>query len=96
MHYAEQVIDDVIYHLPTGYTIESAPTPTQLPWPGHAALVTKVVSAPGVVDVKHIYARAFTLLDPKDYPTLRDFYQKLANNDQQQLVLAQGAPAAAN
>ncbi len=96
LHYAEQVIDDVILHLPAGYAVESAPQPAQLPWPEHAALVVKTTSAPGVIDVKHIFARAFILPDSKEYPALHDYYQKLATNDQQQLVLAPAtAPAAA-
>jgi len=96
LHYAEQIVDDVIYHLPAGFTVESAPQPTQLPWPEHAALVTKTTSAPGVIDIKHIFARAFVFLDTKQYPALRDFYQKLATNDQQQLVLASSPTSAGN
>jgi hypothetical protein len=96
LHYTEQVIDDVIFHLPAGYTVESTPPPTQLPWPQHAALVTKSTSAPGVVDIKHIYARTFVLLDAKEYPALRDFYQKIATTDQQQLVLTPAAGVSAN
>ena len=93
LHFAEQVIDDAIYHLPAGYTVEGAPQPSQLPWPDHAALVVKTASGPGTIDIKHISARAFVLLDPKEYPALRDYYQKVAANDQQQLVLtAAGAP----
>lgn len=96
LHYAEQVIDDVIYHLPAGFTVESAPQPVQLPWAGHAALVTKTTSAPGLIDIKHIYARAFILLDAKEYPALRDYYQKLATNDQQQLVLSPATASSGN
>lgn len=95
LHYSEQVIDDVNYHLPQGYSVESAPQPVQLPWPQHGALVTKTTSAPGVVNVKHIFARTFVLLDSKDYPALRDFYQKVATNDQQQLVLSAGSASPA-
>lgn len=91
LHYAEQVIDDAVYHLPTGYSVESAPQPAQLPWPDHAALVVKTQRGPGTIDIKHIFARAFIVLDPKEYPALRDYYQKLATTDQQQLVLAPGA-----
>jgi hypothetical protein len=32
-------------------------------------------------------ARAFTFLQPEEYGQLRDFYQKVAAADQQQLVL---------
>jgi hypothetical protein len=96
MHYAEQVIDDAIYHLPAGFTVESAPQPAQLSWPDHAALVVKTAPGSGTIDIKHIFARAFVLLDPKEYPALRDYYQKVAANDQQQLVLASGGAAAGN
>jgi hypothetical protein len=96
LHFAEQVIDDAVYHLPTGYTVEGAPQPAQLPWPDHAALVVKTAPGPGVIDIKHIFARGFVLLDPKEYPALRDYYQKIAATDQQQLVLTATAGAAGN
>ncbi len=72
------MIDDVVYHLPAGYSVESAPQAAQLPWPDHAVLVVKSQLGPGTIDIKHIFARAFVLLDPKEYPALRDYYQKIA------------------
>jgi hypothetical protein len=87
VHYAEQVIDDTVYHLPAGFAVESAPAPAQLPWPEHATLVVKATPAAGSIDIRHTFARAFVLLDPKEYPALREYYQKLAATDQQQLVL---------
>jgi hypothetical protein len=96
LHYAEQVIDDVVYHLPAGYTVESAPAAAQLPWPDHATLVVKTAPGAGTIDVKHIFARAFVLLDAKEYPALREYYQKIATSDQQPLVLAQAAGATGN
>jgi hypothetical protein len=94
--YAEQAIDDVIYHLPSGYQLESAPQPAQIPWPDHATLVIKTQPGPGVIDIKHIFARAFVLLDPKEYPALHDYYQKIAVADQQQVVLTQSGATAGN
>jgi hypothetical protein len=96
LHYAEQVIDEAVYHLPAGYTVESAPQPSQLTWPDHAALVVKTTPGPGVIDIKHIFARAFVLLDPKEYPALRDYYQKVAAADEQQLVLISSPAAEGN
>ena len=93
LRYAEQVIDDTVYHLPVGYTVESGPQAAQLPWSEHAALVVKTQTGPGIIEVKHIFARAFVMLAPNEYPALRDYYQKIAANDQQQLVLMQMAPA---
>jgi Domain of Unknown Function with PDB structure (DUF3857)/Transglutaminase-like superfamily len=96
MRYAEQEIDKTTYHLPTDMSVVNAPQPTQLPWPDHAALVVKTEPGKGTFEIKHIFARAFVLLDPKEYGALRDYYQKLAANDQQQLVLAPASDSAKN
>ena len=96
LHYAEQVIDDAVYHLPAGFTVESAPTPAQLPWPEHATLVVKTAPGAGVIDIRHTFQRAFVLLEAKEYPALREYYQKIAASDQQQLVLVKAPSAAGN
>jgi hypothetical protein len=96
LHYAVKAIDDVIYHLPEGATVESAPHSAELPWPSHAALVVKTTPGSGVLEIKRSFVRAFVLLQPKEYPALRDYYQKIAVSDQQQLVLAPAAGAAGN
>ncbi len=93
LHYAGQTIDDVVYHTPAGYSVEGAPQPAQLPWPDHAVLVVKTQPGAGTIDIKHIFARAFVVLDAKEYPALRDYYQKVAATDQQQVVLTQGGAA---
>ncbi|HTY84736.1 MAG TPA: DUF3857 domain-containing protein [Silvibacterium sp.] len=86
-HFAEQVINDVKLHLPPGYTIDKAPQSTQLAWPGNAALAVTTTTTPGVLEVKHVFARAVVVLDPKDYSELRDYSLKVAANDKQQIVL---------
>jgi hypothetical protein len=96
LHYTEQVIDDAVYHLPAGFTVESAPAPAQLPWEGHATLVVKTTPGAGSIEMKHIFARGFVLLEAKEYPALRDYYQKIAASDQQQLVLVKAPGAAGN
>jgi hypothetical protein len=96
LHYAEQVIDDVVYHLPAGYAMESAPQSAQLPWPDHAVLVVKTQLGPGTINIKHVFARAFVVLDAKEYPELRDYYQRIATNDQQEVVLAPAGTGAGN
>lgn len=96
LHYAGQVIDDVVYHLPVGYSVEGAPQAMQLPWPDHAVLVIKTQAGPGTIDIKHIFARGFVVLDARDYPALRDYYQKVAASDQQQVVLVPGGAASGN
>ncbi len=93
MHYAEQVIDDVVYHLPAGYAVQGAPQAAQMPWPEHADLVIKVAANANTLDVRHTFARAFVLLDAKEYPALHDYYAKIAVNDQQQVVLSPASGA---
>ncbi len=96
LHFAEQVIDDAVYHLPAGFAVESAPQPVQLPWPDHATLIVKAVPGNGTIDIRHTFATFIPLIEAKEYPALRDYYQKIAANDQQQLVLVKAAGAAGN
>jgi hypothetical protein len=93
MHYADFVIDQVTYYLPAGLSVEGAPQDAKIPWPEHAVLTTKTVPAPGQIIVVRSLARAFTFAKPEEYKDLRAFYQKVADSDQQQLVLA-ASPAA--
>ncbi|MFZ1087047.1 MAG: DUF3857 and transglutaminase domain-containing protein [Terracidiphilus sp.] len=87
MHYADQVKDQITYHLPAGFTVEGAPQDATIPWAGHAVLVTKSVSAPGEITMVRSLLRGFTVAKPEEYQDLRGFYQKIAAADQQQLVL---------
>ena len=85
--------DEVTYHLPPGFNLESAPQDTNTSWPDHALLKIHSSANDGSVTVLRTLAYNFTLLDPKEYPALHDFYLKVATADQQQLVLTR-APAA--
>jgi hypothetical protein len=93
MEFAETSRDDVSYQLPEGFTVESAPAPAKTPWPGYGAF--ELVSA---VDGRHVtvtrsFVRGFAVLEAKQYPALREFYQKVAAADQQQLVLTSSSEA---
>jgi transglutaminase-like putative cysteine protease len=94
MRFPEMIQDDVTYHLPDTFTVESSPTETKLPWAGHALLQIKSTANKNDIEVVRAFIRGFALLEPKDYPALRDFYQKVTTADQQQLVLTAAAPAA--
>jgi transglutaminase-like putative cysteine protease len=87
MHYALQVKDGVLYHLPAGYTVESLPQAAPISWTGKAMLQMKATATGNDVLVTRTLARAFTILGADEYSQLRDFYQKVAEADQQQLVL---------
>ena len=42
VHYPERLVDDVTYHLPEGFAVESAPQAATIPWASSAQL--RVVS----------------------------------------------------
>jgi len=92
MHYGEKITDEIVFHLPPGLTVEGTPRDTEIPWPDHAAFVTKTKTAPGQITVARQLARAFTFAKAEEYQSLRDFYQKVAAADQQEMVLT-AAPA---
>jgi hypothetical protein len=87
MHYAMQVKDGVLYHLPAGYELEATGPTASVQWHGSASYVMKSSAAGNDLTVMTTLARAFTILQPDEYTQLRDFYQKVAAADQQQLVL---------
>jgi hypothetical protein len=93
MHYAEQVTDQVVYHLPASLALESAPQDAKIPWEGHGVLVVKTKTDASQITITRSLAHAFTILKPEEYQDLRGFYQKVAASDQQQLVLT-ASPAA--
>jgi hypothetical protein len=94
MEHPEVVKDEVTYQLPVGFAVESAPPDTSVPWTAHATFAVKSVNGKNEITVSRTFARGFTFLDPKEYSQLREYYQKIATADQQQLVLT-AAPAAA-
>lgn len=93
MHYGDQVTEQIVYHLPTNFTVEGAPQDNKISWTGHAVYVIKTATAPGQTTIVRQLSRAFTFAKPDEYNDLRGFYQKIAASDQQQLVLT-AVPAA--
>jgi hypothetical protein len=87
MHYPDQVLDQVVYRLPPGLTIEGAPSDNKIAWGDHAALVTKTVTAPRQITIARIFSLSFTTAWAFQYDDLRDFYLKVAASDQAQIVL---------
>ncbi len=96
VHYPKQQQDDVTYHLPPGFTLDSALPPTSAVWPDHAVIKIASQFSGDSVEVSRTLAYNFTLLQPSDYGNLHDFYQKVATADQQQLVLTRGPVAHGN
>jgi hypothetical protein len=96
VHYPELARDDVTYHLPAGFSVESAPLVTDIAWPEHAML--KIVSAAknDTVEIARTLVYNYTILEAPEYAKLHDFYQKVAIADQQQLVLTRTPIAKGN
>jgi hypothetical protein len=93
VHYARMSTDDVTYHLPSAFTVESSPQTTDVDWPNNALFRIRTAANPNQVEVARSLAYAYTYLKPKDYGDLRNFYLKVASADQQQIVLTR-VPAA--
>jgi hypothetical protein len=96
VRYAKRESDDVSYHLPAGFTVESAPKIDGTTWPEHAQLKYGSEVKGSTVRIARLLAYNFTILKPDDYQSLHDFYQKVAAADQQQLVLTRTPAPAAN
>ena len=94
VNYARMVSDEVTYSLPPGYAVESAPGTASAAWPGHASMKIVASDEAKAVKVSRVLAYNFVLLPASDYPSLHEFYQKIATADQEQLVLVK-APALA-
>jgi len=96
VHYPKLEQDQVTYSLPAGFNVESSPQATSTLWPDHAMLKINSSAKDGSVTVVRSVVYNFTLLDPKEYKDLHDFYQKVATADQQQLVLVRAQQAKGN
>jgi hypothetical protein len=96
VHYPRTEQDEVFYHLPEGFTMESGPQNAKASWPDHALLAIAASATGDTVKVNRMLVYNYTILNPADYPQLHDFYQKVATADQQQLVLTRATVAKGN
>jgi hypothetical protein len=87
MRYPSEEKEQITYSLPPGFTLEGTPQDTTVKWEENAAYQLRSKTSADAITNARVLARGFTLLDPKDYSGLRDFYQKVVTADQQQLVL---------
>lgn len=85
-HYMSQKVDDVTIELPLGWKV------TNLPKPGgkDAKLLVYTMKADEKNGTLHIERRLkieLTMLDPKYYPAVRNFYESVRTGDEEQIVL---------
>jgi hypothetical protein len=87
VHFPRVEEDDVTYHLPAGYMLETPPTDASAGWEGHALMFTNFTTNGDSVHALQSFIYNFTVLDPSEYQHLHDFFVKVAAADQTQLVL---------
>jgi hypothetical protein len=87
MRYPAQEQEQITYILPDGFALKDNLEDANLRWEENAAYQLRTKVAGGSITDARILARGFTLLEPKDYNGLRDFYEKVLAADRQQMVL---------
>jgi hypothetical protein len=87
MHYPAQETEKITYDFPPGYALDGAPQNASMKWETNAAYQLVSKSDANSITTARLLARGFTQLDASDYGKLRDFYDKVATNDRQQVVL---------
>lgn len=87
LHYPFISEDTVTIKLPPGFTVESVPTDSNIPYPQNAVFKAKYTSSNGTCVEDRVEAVANPLYKTAEYPQLRDFYGKMNAQDQQQVVL---------
>jgi hypothetical protein len=92
--YPYQEMDDVTIELPAGWKVSGVPA-AQAQDIHATAYNLKVENSSGTVHVVRNLSFDFMLIDKKDYPALRGFFQSVRNSDDGQ-VLVQPAPDSAS
>ena len=96
VHFAQRNQDEVTYHIPADFTVENPPPPASIGWANHAVFKAASTSKGNDIFTARSIGYNYTLLEPKEYADLHDFYQKVAAADQQQLVLTRSQTAKGN
>lgn len=96
VHYPKLEQDEVTYELPPDFTVDTPPAPASIAWPNHAVFKSSSAAKGNQISTARTVGYNFTILEPKDYGELHDFYQKVAAADQQQLVLTRAQQARGN
>jgi hypothetical protein len=95
LHYPQLVRDQVKIVLAPGLTVEGIPNSTQIPYPQSAEYVAKYAGSGSTYQQARLMALGKTVYSKEEYPQLREFFQKISAQDQQQVVLER-APVAAS
>lgn len=93
--YPYQKIDDIAVELPAGWQISTAPQEKTKDISA-AMYDLKVENGNGTIRVARKLNVDILILEPKYYPTLRNFFQVVRTGDEQQILLQPSAASASN
>ena len=89
LRYASAVKDTITIELPKNLAIESAPKDADIPLPKNALYTTKYQVKDNTYTLTRLLIVANFLFPASDYAGLKDFFQKVNGQDQEQAVLKQ-------
>jgi hypothetical protein len=93
--YPYEKVDDITIELPSGWQVGSVPAPQTKD--GHIVTYSlQIENDHGVLHLKRKLGWDFLLLDQKYYTALRNFFQVVRTEDDQQIVLQSAAASASN
>ena len=93
MHYGEKIVDEIVYHFPPSLAVEGTPQDMKIPLKNVAIYATKSTVGTNEVTITDQMLRGFSVVKPEEYANLREFYQKVAAADQQQLAFTAASAA---
>jgi hypothetical protein len=94
LHYPFLTRDQITLTLAPGLTVANVPTNAQIPYPQMATYQAAYGGKGNVYTEQQLLAVANTIYETSEYPQLRDFFQKVGAQNQQQVVLERVAVAA--
>ena len=90
VRYPAQDQEQITYTLAPGLSVQEKPQDNEAKYEPNAAYQLKATANGGTLVSTRVLVRGFTLLNPKDYSGLSDFYQKVIGYDRQRIVLSGG------
>jgi hypothetical protein len=93
--YPFEKADDVTIQLPLGWHVSSLPK--ELTSDGKAVLyVRKAEDEKGTLHLRRVLRSNLLMVETKNYPVLRNFYQIVRTGDEEQIILQPMGPQASN
>lgn len=87
MHYPYMIKDDFQLTLPDNMTVESLPKGGDIPFASNADYFIKFVSGPHSFAYGRLLRSANIIYKATEYPSLRNFFQKVSTSDQAQIAV---------